>query len=102
MNGQGLNAGQVVYGHSDGTQTVVSSVGPGSGNPFTPNPISLSGPGDRVYLVLYGTGIRHAASLTATINGVSVPVAYFGAQGTHEGLDQINLGPLPAASPVRG
>jgi len=48
---------------------------------------------DQMYLVLYGTGIRHRtsdASVTATVNGVSVP-AHSVAQGTYPGLDQVNL-----------
>jgi uncharacterized protein (TIGR03437 family) len=85
MTGQGNYAGQVVYVHPDGSQTVVSST----------SPISLSA-GDQVYLVLYGTGLRYAKSVTATVNAASVPVVYFGAQGGSEGLDQINVGPLPA------
>jgi uncharacterized protein (TIGR03437 family) len=89
-SGQGVFAGQVVYVHQDGSQTIVSSTGP----------ISLAG-GGQVYLVLYGTGLRHAKSVTATVNGASVPVIYFGAQeggtgGSDTGLDQINVGPLPA------
>jgi uncharacterized protein (TIGR03437 family) len=84
MNGQGTYAGQVVYVHQDGSQTIVSSAGL----------ISLAA-GDQGYLVLYGTGLRHANSVTATVNGASVPVIYFGAQGA-SGLDQINVGPLPA------
>lgn len=46
--------------------------------------------------MLYGTGLRHATTLTATINGASVPVVYFGAQGQFDGVDQVNIGPLPA------
>ncbi len=83
--GKGVFAGQVVYVHQDGSQTIVNSTGP----------ISLA-VGDQVYLVLYGTGLRHANSVTATVNGASLPVIYFGAQGGSDGLDQINLGPLPA------
>jgi uncharacterized protein (TIGR03437 family) len=48
---------------------------------------------DRIFLLLYGTGIRHRAgdaSLTATVNGVGVPVQS-AAQGTYPGLDQLNL-----------
>jgi uncharacterized protein (TIGR03437 family) len=48
---------------------------------------------DQVFLVLYGTGIRHCgsdASVTATVNGVSVPVQA-AVQGTYPGLDQVNL-----------
>ena len=96
QTGQGPYAGQIIYAHADGTQTVVNSVAPGSGSDFSPNPMSMSAPGDQVYLVLYGTGIRHAATVTAAINGVNVPVAFCGAQGTYEGLDQLNLGPLPS------
>jgi uncharacterized repeat protein (TIGR01451 family) len=98
MTGQGPYAGQVIYAHPDGSQTVANAakLNPGS-NTFNANPINLGTTTDQVYLVLYGTGIRHAASLTATLNGVSVPVVYFGAQGAYPGLDQINLGPLPAS-----
>jgi len=48
---------------------------------------------DQVFLVLYGTGIRHRSSdaaVTATVNGISVPVQS-AAQGTYPGLDQGNL-----------
>ena len=48
---------------------------------------------DQMFLVLYGTGIRHRtsdASVTATVNGVIVP-AQAAAQGIYPGLDQVNL-----------
>ncbi|PYT15421.1 MAG: hypothetical protein DMG59_13800 [Acidobacteria bacterium] len=32
----------------------------------------------------------------AAVDGVAVPVVYSGPQGTYEGLDQVNVGPLPA------
>jgi len=98
MTGQGVYAGQVVYEQANGSQTV--------GNPAALNPltnqyatsaVSVNTPGQQVYLVLYGTGLRHAGVVTATVNGVSVPVTYFGAQGDYAGLDQINLGPLPTS-----
>jgi hypothetical protein len=95
MTGQGPYAGQVVVVHVDGTQTVMSSAVLSSDNTFAPNPINLGEPGDQVFLILYGTGFRHAASMNAIVNGVNVPVTYIGAQGTYAGLDQINLGPLP-------
>jgi uncharacterized protein (TIGR03437 family) len=50
--------------------------------------------GDQVYLILYGTGMRGGAA-TATVGEVAVPVAGPVAQGQYQGLDQINLGPLP-------
>ena len=53
-------------------------------------------PGDQVYLILYGTGMRGGtATATATVGEVAVPVAGPVAQGQYQGLDQINLGPLP-------
>ena len=98
MNGQGVYAGQAIYVHPDGSQTVANSATVNSGGTtFTANPINLGTATDKVYLVLYGTGLRNATSVTATLNGVSVPVTYFGAQGSFAGLDQINLGPLPAS-----
>ena len=51
-------------------------------------------PTDQVYLILYGTGLRGGPA-TATVGEVAVPVAGPVAQGQYQGLDQINLGPLP-------
>jgi uncharacterized protein (TIGR03437 family) len=70
-----------------------STVFDSSQNLWVAQPVSVS-PG-QAYLVLYGTGIRHASSVTATVGGVDVPVAYSGVQPTYPGMDQINLGPLP-------
>jgi len=50
------------------------------------------------YLILFGTGIRNRSSLsnvTVTINGMSAPVLYAGAQGFYTGLDQVNLAISP-------
>jgi uncharacterized protein (TIGR03437 family) len=46
-----------------------------------------------VFLSLYGTGIRGAASGSVQVraNGIPVPVRYAGPQGTYPGLDQINV-----------
>jgi len=98
QNGKGPYAGQVIRVHADGSQVVTDAATFRSDtNTFVPTPISLGTAGDQVYLVLYGTGIRHAASVTATVNGVTVPVIYTGAQGTFPGMDQLNVGPLPTS-----
>ena len=60
-------------------------------NAAAPIPVA---PGDQVYLILYGTGLRGGPA-TATVGDISVPVAGPVAQGQYHGLDQINLGPLP-------
>jgi uncharacterized protein (TIGR03437 family) len=92
MNGQGVFSGQVLHVHPDGSQTVANAATQASSSQsYVPNPIDFGPSGDQVFLVLYGTGLRHAGSLTATVNGVPVPVSYFGAQGQYPGLDQIDL-----------
>jgi uncharacterized protein (TIGR03437 family) len=56
-------------------------------------PINL-GVDTPTYLELYGTGIRNLSSLSnvsVTINGVSVPVLFAGAQGADVGLDQVDV-----------
>jgi large repetitive protein len=99
QNGSGVWAGQVIYVAANGMQTMADSIvftGSGAGA-FVPNPVNVGAPGTSVYLVLYGTGLGAAKAVSATIGGVSVPVSYFGAQGNYQGLDQVNLGPLPAS-----
>jgi uncharacterized protein (TIGR03437 family) len=57
-------------------------------------PIAFGDPGDKVYLVLYGTDIRDRSSLSAvsaTVGGSSGVVEYAGPQGSFVGLDQINI-----------
>jgi uncharacterized protein (TIGR03437 family) len=91
-NGQGVFAGQVIHVHADGSETVSDSlVWSASANAYVANPIDLGPTSDRVVLVMYGTGIRHAASVTAAINGTTATVLYSGAQGLFPGLDQLNV-----------
>ncbi|MFN0124059.1 MAG: hypothetical protein ACKV2V_26445, partial [Blastocatellia bacterium] len=70
---------------------------------FVGIPVDLGG-GDKFFLILYGTGIRNLASqagVSVRIAGVSVPVAFAGAQGDLLGLDQINV-ELPVSLAGRG
>ena len=65
---------------------------------FVTVPIQLGPEAGDVYLSLFGTGIRSAASLEgleARVNGVAVPVVGFAPSAEFVGLDQINIGPLP-------
>ena len=72
------------------------------GNPpvSTPESFPLDVTGNApVYLTIYGTGIRNRSSLEnvlVTVNGVSLPALYAGAQPNFAGLDQINV-QLPAS-----
>jgi uncharacterized protein (TIGR03437 family) len=92
----GLAAALVLRVHADGTQAVenVYQVGPSTGT-VLPLPIDLGPDTEQVYLLLFGTGVRNAQGVTATVGGTQVPVLFAGAQGTYVGEDQINLGPLP-------
>ncbi|HWQ32378.1 MAG TPA: FG-GAP-like repeat-containing protein [Blastocatellia bacterium] len=63
-------------------------------NRFTAVPIDLGSASDQVFLVLFGTGLRHSSSLSAvkaTIGGVEAEVTYAGSQNGFVGLDQINV-----------
>ena len=69
-----------------------------------PAPIDLGSPTDKVYLILFGTGIRHRSALSGvamTIGGMNVPVEYADAQNQFVGLDQVNV-PLPRELAGRG
>jgi uncharacterized protein (TIGR03437 family) len=59
--------------------------------------IDLGTPNQQVYLELYGTGIRHANTVSATVGGIGVPVLYAGPAPGFPGEDQVNIGPLPPA-----
>jgi uncharacterized protein (TIGR03437 family) len=42
------------------------------------------------------------SAVTATVGGIAVPVLYAGPQSEYPGLDQVNIGPLPASLGGRG
>ena len=65
-------------------------------------PISLGPSTEQVYLEMYGTGIRNAKSVTATVGGLSVPVTFSGAAPGFAGEDQVNIGPLPLSLAGKG
>jgi uncharacterized protein (TIGR03437 family) len=92
MNGSGVYAGQVIHVQADGSQTLDNpAVWDAASHAYVESPIDLGGAGERVYLVLYGTGLYHASSVTATVGGVTLPVVYFGQQGQFPGIDQVNV-----------
>ncbi len=102
--GKGVPAAQVLRVTPSGVASVESPFRPGAtAGTFVSTPINVS-TADRVYLILYGTGIRrHSLNpVKATIGGISVPVLYAGAQSQYPGLDQVNLGPLPQTLAGKG
>ena len=53
-------------------------------------PVDLGTEGDQVFLILYGTGVRAAETVSVLVGGLPADVHYAGAQGEYVGLDQIN------------
>lgn len=91
LDASALAAANVIRVRADGTQTV-EAIGQG---------ISFGAASDQVYLTIYATGIRNAKDVKVLIRGREVPVLYAGPQGI-DGLDQINVGPLPRSLSGRG
>jgi uncharacterized protein (TIGR03437 family) len=70
-----------------------------NGTGFNPVPINVAVPGEPVFLILYGTGFRANGGLqnvTVTIGNRTFTPAYADAAPGFVGLDQLNIGPLPA------
>ena len=87
-DGKGTPAAQVIRVRSDGSQVTES---------LTSDGVKIGG--DTVYLVLYGTGIRHRTALdnvSCVLGGANAAVSYAGPQSGSPGLDQINIA-IPAA-----
>lgn len=69
---------------------------------FTADSVDLGGDADQVYLLLFGSGLRRATTVTATLAGAAIPVLGFAPQSETPGLDQVNIGPVPRAQAGRG
>ena len=99
-NGMGTASALVLRVQADGMQTYepVARFEPDPKGPrpksFVPEPIDLGPPDEQVFLILFGTGIRHRSSLaavTATVGGLPTDVLFAGPQGQFAGVDQVNL-----------
>lgn len=103
--GSGLAAALVLRVKANGQQVYEQTVEYDSGKgAFNPKPINLSVPGEEVYLVLYGTGVRYRSSLASVmlnLGGVPASALYAGEAPGYAGLDQINA-LLPISLAGRG
>ena len=101
-SGAGVPAGSVLRVLPSGAQIEepLFQLDPATGV-FTPRPINLEAAGERVFLILYLTGLGRAIDPNNDSNfneaihvlpgGNEIVPAYAGAQGTFLGLDQINV-----------
>ena len=102
--GRGLASGLALRVKADGTQTYEPIVRLDENNNLVSVPIDLGEESDRVFLILFGSGIRGNKGLgevSASFGLTGLPVSYAGPQGDFDGLDQVNL-PLPRTLNVRG
>ncbi|MEP6963002.1 MAG: hypothetical protein ABI995_13055, partial [Acidobacteriota bacterium] len=103
-SGQGVPAALALTIAPSGARTtvVVYVCGAAAGS-CVPAPIDLGAATQQVYLLLFGTGIRgYAQSVTATLGGVNVPVLGALPQPEFQGMDQVNIGPIPRSLAGRG
>jgi uncharacterized protein (TIGR03437 family) len=104
-SGQGVPAANAIKLRANGEQVFLPVVQfDAQQNRFIPAPLELGAADERLFLVLFGTGLRFRSALdkvTAKIGGVDAPVFFAGAQGQFDGLDQINL-EIPKALAGRG
>jgi len=93
--GQGVAAAFAVRVKADGSQQFEPIAQfDAAQNKFVARPLDLGPETDQVYLVLFGTGIRHRSSLSAviaTIGGAYAAVSFAGAQPDLVGVDQVNV-----------
>ena len=102
-NGRGTAAAQLLRVARDGSQSFHSTARFDTvRNEFVSAPIDFGPEDDRLFLVLFGTGIRfHDGNVTATVGGEAVDVLFAGRQPQFVGVDQVNLR-LPRTLAGRG
>ncbi len=97
-DGMGAPAANVLRFPASGAYAYEPVVMDNGSGKFVAKPIDLGPEGDQVFLVLYGTGIRgfgDLSNISVTVGGQNCPVAGAAAQSQYQGLDQVNVGPLP-------
>jgi uncharacterized protein (TIGR03437 family) len=94
-SGQGVAAALALRIKADGSQSYEPVARfDATQQRFIAVPLDLGLVSEQVFLIVYGTGIRHRSALTAVtgrIGGIDAPVNFAGAQGALIGLDQVNL-----------
>ena len=96
MDGAGVAAADalLVTASYQTESPAVFTCSPSAARSCLATPLSLGQTTDSLYIELYGTGIRGAASVQCFVDGESVPVLYAGPVAAYAGLDQVNV-PIP-------
>jgi uncharacterized protein (TIGR03437 family) len=97
LNGLGLAAAYATRVTAAGAVITEPAFALNPEGSYSAAPINLGSTADKVYLVIYATGVQAAgvANVSVTVNGVSTPVLYAG-YGGYTGVDQVNV-QLPAS-----
>jgi uncharacterized protein (TIGR03437 family) len=91
-NGTGPAAAVAVKFPASGASTWQNAATCAAAGNCVTAPIDLGAAGDRVYLELFGTGIRgYRTGITVTIGGTAALAPAFGAQPQFPGMDQVNV-----------
>lgn len=92
-DGRDVAAAQVLRVRPDGSQSIepVARFDPAQGR-FVPTPIDFGPEGDRLFLILFGAGIRGRGQTPAqvTVGGSELDVLFADAHAVFAGLDQLN------------
>jgi uncharacterized protein (TIGR03437 family) len=102
LNSSGLVAAWVLPVISGTAQNLVPVYQLSASNRVIALPVDLGPSTEQIHLEMYGTGIRNATSVTATVGALNVPVLFFGAAPGYAGEDQVNIGPLPRSLAGKG
>lgn len=95
----GIVAGYAVRVTATGEQVFEQFVEAGTDGSLRPLPLQPLEEAEQRFLVVFGTGLRAwITPPTATLAGAEIRVLVAQAQGEFEGLDQVNLGPIPTLS----
>jgi uncharacterized protein (TIGR03437 family) len=101
-DGQGVPSAYTVRLAADGSQTVnMAFQFDEQQGKYLPRPIGMGAQTDLVFLVLFGTGIRGAATVNVAVGDQNTEADWFGPQSEYPGLDQVNI-LLPRALAGRG
>lgn len=103
-SGRGLAAAVVLRVRANGSQSYEPVARLDANNKLVAAPIDLGSETERVFLLLFGSGLRRPGAplqVKAKIGDADAEVVYAGAQGDLVGLDQINL-LLPSSLRGRG